>query len=39
MKQVREVMTVNEEMGDESSWVWLIIGWSRWGFLYGQNLR
>jgi len=23
MQQVREVMTVNQEMEDESSWIWL----------------
>ena len=23
MQQVREVMTVNQEMTDESSWIWL----------------
>ena len=25
MQQVREVMTVNQEMTDESSWIWLRI--------------
>ena len=34
MLQVREVMTVNQEMTDELSWIW-----SRWGFCCGQNLR
>ena len=26
MQQVREVMTVNQEMTDESSWIWLNVG-------------
>jgi len=25
MQQVREVMTVNQEMADESSWIWLTL--------------
>jgi len=25
MQQVREVMTVNQEMEDESSWIWLTL--------------
>ena len=37
MQQVREVMTVNQEMTDESSWIWLTS--SRWVFLCDQNLR
>ena len=31
MQQVREVMTVNQEMTDESSWIWLTL--EQMGFL------
>ena len=37
MQQVREVMTVNQEMTDESSWIWLTS--EQLCFLCGQNLR
>jgi len=37
MQQVREVMMLNQEMTDESSWIWLRR--RRWGFRCGQNLR
>ena len=37
MQQVREVMTVNQEMTDESSWIWLTS--EQMGILCGQNLR
>ena len=37
MQQVREVMTVNQEMTDESSRIWLTS--EQMGFLCGQNLR
>jgi len=33
MQQRREVMTVNQEMEDESNWIWL------WGFRCGRDLR
>ena len=37
MQQVREVMTINRETKDESSWIWLTL--CRWGFCDGRNLR
>jgi len=37
MQQVKEVMTINQEMTDESSWIWQRR--SRWGFRCSQNLR
>jgi len=37
MQLVREVMTVNQEMTDESSWIWLTS--EQMGFCCGQNLR
>ena len=36
-QQVKEVMTVNQEMTDESSWIWLTS--EQMGFHCGQNLR
>ena len=36
MQQVREVMTINQEMTDEPSWVWLTL--EQMGFRCGQNL-
>jgi len=40
MQQVREVMTVNLKMIEESSWISLLVERrSRWGFRYVQNLR
>jgi len=44
MQQVQEVMTVNQEITDESSWIWLSseqmgLCRSRWGFRCARNLR
>ena len=37
MQQVREVTTVNQEMEDESNWIWLTS--EQMGFHCGRNLR
>ena len=37
MQQVREVMTINQEMTDESSWIWLTS--EQMGFPLRSNLR
>jgi len=37
MQQVGEVMTVNQEMEDESSWIWLTS--EQMDFRYSRNLR
>ena len=37
MQHVREVMTVNQEMEDESNWIWLTS--EQMGFHCGRNLR
>ena len=40
MQQVREVMTVNKEMIDESSWIWLTseyVGFPLWSEFANEN--
>jgi len=37
MQQIREVMTINQQITDESSWIWLTS--EQMGFCCGQNLQ